>query len=114
MLLSQGTLPVYVGAPNVADFLPPRSVVEARDFGGDAERLSAHLTSLLDDPDKYLEYFAWKRGGNLPEAFQRKFAFVGTHAKCRLCRWAWARKYKYRWSQREQRPLSKSGGELLV
>jgi len=112
--LEAGTLPVYAGAPNVAEFLPPHSVVEVKDFEGDANKLAAHLASLLDDPDKYLGYFAWKRGGNLPEAFQRKFAFVGTHAKCRLCRWAWARKYRYGWSQREQRPLSKSEGALVV
>lgn len=27
-----GVLPVYFGAPNVADFVPPRSLVSARDF----------------------------------------------------------------------------------
>jgi hypothetical protein len=53
---------------------------------------------------RYLDYFAWKRAGNLPAAFQRKFSFINTHAKCRLCRWAYARKFGFRWNQREQRP----------
>ncbi len=103
--LEAGVLPVYLGAPNVAEFVPPSSVVEVRQFGHDVEKLARHLQGLLDEPERYLSYFAWKRRGNLPVAFQRKFGFVATHAKCRLCRWAWARKHKFAWDRRAQRPV---------
>ena len=63
--------------------------------------LPTHLASLLAQPDKYLEYFAWKRAP-LPSAFQHRLAFVGTHAKCRLCRWAYAKKFGFRWSRETQ------------
>ena len=109
--LEAGVLPVYNGAPNIADFVPPHSVVDVKDeaFGGNLEKVAAHLHSLLDDPAKYLEYFAWK-SHPMPEDFQKRFGgLVGTHAKCRLCRWAYARKYKLEWSQAEQRPLPTSG-----
>ena len=31
--LEAGVLPVYAGAPNVADFVPPNSVIELSSFG---------------------------------------------------------------------------------
>ena len=107
--LEAGVLPVYAGAPNVADFLPERSFVDARQFGGSLEALADHLHGLLREPRRYLEYFEWK-ARPLPEAFQRRFAFVNTHAKCRLCRWAYAKKYGLAWSVQSQRPKPPSGG----
>ena len=98
--LEAGTLPVYLGASNVKDFVPHRSVVELRDHGS-AEALAAHLKSLLDDPALYDSYFEWKRRP-LPDAFVSKFGFVATHAKCRLCRWAYATRHGYTWDQRRQ------------
>ena len=50
-------LPVYMGAPNLAEFVPPHSVVEVRAFGGRTEeglaKLAAHLNGLLDEPERY-------------------------------------------------------------
>ncbi len=101
-----------VAAPNVAEFLPEGAAIELRAFGGSIEKLVDHLHSLLDEPSRYMSYFAWK-SAPLPEAFQRRFGFVGTHAKCRLCRWAYARKYGLPWDQRRQRPLPTLGGVTL-
>ena len=98
--LEAGTLPVYLGASNVKDFVPHRSVVALRDHGS-AEALAAYLKSLLDDPALYDSYFEWKRRP-LPESFVSKFGFVATHAKCRLCRWAYATRHGYTWDQRRQ------------
>ena len=71
---------------------------------GDLTITATHLASLLAQPHKYLEYFAWKRAP-LPSAFQHRLAFVGTHAKCRLCRWAYAKKFGFRWSRETQEVL---------
>ena len=92
-----------MGAPNVAAFVPPNSVVQLRDFGGSVKALADHLRSLLDEPQKYLEKLAWKRSP-LPDAFHARFGFVATHAKCRLCRWAYARKFGLEWMRAEQQP----------
>ena len=65
-------------------------------------QLAAHLTSLLRDPAKYAAYFAWKEAP-LPRRFQQRMgSLVQTHAKCRLCKWAYARKYGFRWRQETQ------------
>ena len=100
--LEAGVLPIYLGAANVEEFVPPHSVVRAAAFSG-AEELAEHMQQLLREPERYLEYFRWKKQ-KLPASFQRKFGFVATHAKCRLCRWAYSHKYHFQWLQREQRP----------
>ena len=105
--LEAGVLPVYLGAPNVVDFVPPHSVVRRSDFASVAA-LAEHLASLLAHPSKYLEYFAWKHVP-LPNSFQHRLAFVGTHAKCRLCRWAYAKKFGFRWSRETQEVMLEEG-----
>lgn len=61
--LIAGSVPVYLGAPNVADFAPaPRSYVDVADFG-DPGRLAAYLDHLVRDPDAYAELLAWKTEG---------------------------------------------------
>ena len=100
--LEAGVLPVYLGAANVAEFVPPRSVVQVADFDG-VEKLAAHLQTLVREPERYLEYFQWKRRP-LPDSFQRKFGFVATHAKCRLCRWAYSKKFRFAWDRQAQVP----------
>src|SRR5690606_26281037 len=45
-----GTVPVYFGAPNVADFAPRHSYIDATNFSGPRE-LAAYLRHLLETPD---------------------------------------------------------------
>ena len=106
--LEAGVLPVYLGTTNVRDFVPPHSVVLRSDFESPAA-LAEHLASLLAHPSRYLEYFAWKRAP-LPGTFQRRLGFVATHAKCRLCRWAYARKFGFQWSRQTQEVVLGGGG----
>ena len=106
--LEAGVLPVYLGTANVVDFVPPHSVVQRGEFESVAA-LAEHLASLLAHPSRYLEYFAWKRAP-LPSTFQQRLGFVATHAKCRLCRWAYARKFGYRWSRDLQEVVFDEGG----
>jgi hypothetical protein len=59
--LVAGSVPVYLGAPNVADFAPgERCYLDVRDFAGPAE-LAAHLTALAADEEAYDGLLAWKR-----------------------------------------------------
>jgi len=98
--LESGTIPVYLGAPNVKDHLPGENcIVDALDFGivpgerpksgkdVDAARLAKHLRSILDDPEKFAAMHAWRK---LPlrEEFIRKYNFTKAHGRCRTCRWA--------------------------
>lgn len=69
--LGAGSVPVYLGAPNVADFAPgERCYVDARDFAGPRE-LAAHLAALATDEEAYAGLHAWRGRPLRPEFLRR-------------------------------------------
>jgi hypothetical protein len=52
-----GTVPVYLGAENVADYMPPRGWVDARAFGSGQD-----LWDFLVSERDAAAFFAWKQG----------------------------------------------------
>ena len=85
--LAMGAVPVYIGAPNVRDFAPAGSYIDARAFGS-PQALATFLLSLASDEDAYTRYLAWKAR---PPASQLS---AGVHAAlnasfarlvCKLC-----------------------------
>lgn len=106
--LEAGVVPVYLGAPNGAEFLPPGSAlfVPSRPNASVAVELAAALRALVASPARYAELLAW-RGRPLPAAYARRWApFVGASARCRLCRFAYAARHEatgnVSWSHAEQ------------
>jgi hypothetical protein len=79
-----GSVPVYLGAPNVDEFAPPGSYINAADFSSPAD-LAAYLKFLGNTPDAYEAYFAW-RSKPLPEGLARLLADIETSTFCRLMR----------------------------
>jgi hypothetical protein len=77
-----GTVPVYLGAPNAADFVPGGSYVDAASFGTPAE-LAAYLRHLIETPRDYETYLAW-RSRPLPERLAAQIGRLETHFRCRL------------------------------
>ena len=100
--LEAGVLPVYLGAPNIANFVPRNSIVDASKFQ-DPDDLAAYLQRLLDTPDEYRSHFQWKNEP-LSADFQHRFHFLNLHSDCRLCRWAFSRKFGFKWEQPRQAP----------
>lgn len=81
--LIAGSVPVYLGAPNVADFAPgPRSFIDTADFTGPAD-LAGYLNHLDQHPAEYEEYLSWKRDGPSP-AFRKLLEQIPPHVYCRL------------------------------
>lgn len=78
-----GSVPVYLGAPNVADFSPgDRAYIDARSFRGPAE-LAEYLRFLAAHPESYLEYLAWK-SAPLRAGFIQMVEAISVHPICRL------------------------------
>jgi hypothetical protein len=57
--LASGAVPVYMGAPNVDEFVPAGSVIKTQDFAG-PEQLAAHLRALAADADAYARLQQWR------------------------------------------------------
>jgi hypothetical protein len=98
--LASGTLPVYYGAPNVKEHVPPNSVIVADDFESPQD-LANHLVRLSTDRALYESYHQW-RYEPLDKSFVKKYAFTDTHSTCRMCRFAYATRHGLVWNHSMQ------------
>lgn len=95
--LVAGSVPVYLGAPNVEDFAPgDHCFVNVADFRGPGE-LAEYLTALAADERRYVEFFEWKRRPFRPQ-FLRLLETEKDHPLLRLAR---------RVCEASQRPVAK-------
>lgn len=79
-----GSIPVYLGAPNVEDFAPgDHCFINAADFP-DPAALARHLTSVASDEAAYRSYFAWKERP-FRKGFEWLLALETHHPLERLC-----------------------------
>jgi hypothetical protein len=88
-----GTLPVYLGAPNIHQHAPPNSIISWHDFES-TRALGEYLDKVAKDKELYESYHKW-RTQPLPESFHKKFDFTQVHSICRICRWAHSRTHGY-------------------
>ncbi|RVE51644.1 hypothetical protein evm_003776 [Chilo suppressalis] len=56
--LKNNAVPVVYGGANYSRFMPEGIYLNARDLG--VKKLAAKMNELIQDPDKYAEYFRWK------------------------------------------------------
>jgi len=81
--LLAGSVPIYRGAPNVAQFAPaPHSYIDTNDFSGPAE-LALFLRSLTDE--QYLRFHDWRLHGPTAE-WRERFEVFATPALARLAK----------------------------
>jgi hypothetical protein len=83
--LMAGSVPVYLGAPNVEDFAPgEHCYIESRDFAG-PKLLADYLVMLDRDPDAYAAYLRWKAQPLRP-SFLAMLERTRDRPFCTLCR----------------------------
>jgi hypothetical protein len=82
--LIAGSVPVYLGAPNVAELAPAeRCFVNVADFDGPRD-LADFLRVLGADSAQYDEYLSWKQTG-FSNSFKKLLEELAVHPICRLC-----------------------------
>ncbi|XP_020595241.1 alpha-(1,4)-fucosyltransferase-like, partial [Phalaenopsis equestris] len=81
--LDAGAVPIYFGAPNVWDFVPPNSIIDGSKFRS-MEELASYVKAVADDPVAYAEFHAWRRCGVLGNYGRARAASLDT-LPCRLC-----------------------------
>eukprot|EP00448_Togula_jolla_P015076 CAMPEP_0170589288 /NCGR_PEP_ID=MMETSP0224-20130122/11272_1 /TAXON_ID=285029 /ORGANISM="Togula jolla, Strain CCCM 725" /LENGTH=330 /DNA_ID=CAMNT_0010913039 /DNA_START=223 /DNA_END=1215 /DNA_ORIENTATION=+ len=88
--LQAGCIPIYLGAPNVRDFLPDaEAIIDYKDFGT-PELLVAEMERLANNKSAYEEKLAWKRRkmSELAPSFLQKARQMATSFQCQLCQLA--------------------------
>lgn len=85
--LLHGVVPVYLGAPNVADLVPDKdAIINLLDFA-DSRAAAAYLKAMLDDPAAmYGKHHAWRKRP-YTGAFAERLALSHKHRNfyCNLC-----------------------------
>jgi alpha-1,4-fucosyltransferase len=81
--LDAGAVPIYFGAPNVADFVPPRSIIDGSSFAS-LRLLADHVKRVARSPVLYAEYHAWRRCGVMGPYHRTRALSLDT-LPCRLC-----------------------------
>jgi hypothetical protein len=87
--LEAGCIPIYRGAPNIADFLPdPNAILDYDAFGSPAA-LASEMERLMRNRDAYEAKLAWKRKRfeDFPLPFQRLVHLARMpDARCQVCK----------------------------
>lgn len=83
--LITGSIPVYLGAPNISDFAPGENCFINTAEWDDPESLARYLLELSRDENLYAGYFEWKKKPFLPK-FSDMLELMRVHPFIRLCR----------------------------
>lgn len=81
--LDAGAIPIYFGAPNVWDLVPPNSIIDGSKFET-LENLAAYIKRVAADPVLYAGYHAWRRCGVAGNYYQTRAVSLDS-LPCRLC-----------------------------
>ena len=95
-----GTLPVYMGAPNVQDHVPEHSIISVHDFPS-TQALGEYLQQVLANKTLYESYHEW-RTKPLSDAFHRRYDMTHTHSVCRTCKFVYAKTRGWGWNSERQ------------
>eukprot|EP00026_Physarum_polycephalum_P011464 Phypoly_transcript_11693.p1 GENE.Phypoly_transcript_11693~~Phypoly_transcript_11693.p1 ORF type:complete len:362 (-),score=45.45 Phypoly_transcript_11693:27-1112(-) len=83
--LEAGTVPIYMGAPNIDQFAPSNhSIIKVADFDYNYEKLAEYLLYLDKHDDEYQKYLEWKKHP-LTGNFKKLQDYVKVDARCKLC-----------------------------
>jgi hypothetical protein len=94
MAFHSGTLPVLLGpdASNIREHVGSfNGAIYVDDFRT-VDDLAKYLIEVSNNQTLYESYHAWRKEP-YPEKFLEKYNFTLVHNTCRLCRWAFAKKY---------------------
>lgn len=97
---TSGTLPVYMGAPNVQDHVPEHSIISWHDFSS-TQALGDYLQRVIANKTLYESYHEW-RGKPLSEKFHRRYDMTHTHSVCRGCKFVYAKTRGWGWDSERQ------------
>jgi len=83
--LIAGSVPIYLGAPNINEFAPgDKCFIDVNSFDG-PESLAKYLISVSEDNELYQSYFSWKTN-NFRNSFLNLIEQNKEHAFVRLCK----------------------------
>ena len=101
--LIAGAVPIYLGAPNVGEFVPKGSVItiSANFTSDDVARVAEIIQKIFTNKQDYMKWVAFKQHP-LEDELVKTFNFTHVGPKCRLCRRIYADRNGFQWDHRQQ------------
>ena len=101
--LIAGAVPIYLGAPNINEFVPQNSVISIpwNFTSADIAQVVKVIQTIFTDEREYEKWTSFKQRP-YSDDFMRRFNFTRTDPKCRLCQRIFADKYGYKWNKEKQ------------
>jgi hypothetical protein len=101
MAFHAGTIPVVLGPTNIKEHVGSfHGAIYVDDFPT-VQDLAKYLIQVSNNQTLYESYHAWRKEP-YPDEFIRKYNYTRVHNTCRLCRWAFAKKYGLGWDHDKQ------------
>jgi hypothetical protein len=101
--LEVGSVPVFYGTSNIADFAPPHSYINAKDFSS-AKELADYLKFLDRNDDEYESYLEWKKKGDIGDNLRHLIAIRKINSICYLLqriKGMWINPYLTIWDRKD-------------
>jgi hypothetical protein len=97
-----GAVLAYMGPSNAHEILPsPKAVVNANGFNS-WDKFGAFVKNISESKELWESYQSWRTDEPALAAFERRFNFTRTSPQCRICRWAYAKRYGLGWNHEQQ------------
>jgi Glycosyltransferase family 10 (fucosyltransferase) C-term len=100
--LMSGAVLAYMGPSNAHEILPsPKTVLNANGFNN-WDKFGAFVKNISESKELWESYQSWRTDEQALSAFERRFNFTRTSPQCRICRWAYAKRYGLGWNHEQQ------------
>ena len=101
--LVAGAVPIYLGAPNVEEYIPSNStiIVPTNFTENDISILATVVKKIFTDEAEYERWISFKHH-DYEDWFKKRFSFTQVGNKCRLCRRVLAQREGYSWDHDSQ------------
>ena len=101
--LVSGAVPIYLGAPNVKEFIPSNSaiIVPPNYTENDIASVAQAVKKIFDDESEYERWTSFKHH-DYEDWFKKRFSFTRVSYLCRLCRKVFAQREGYSWDRDSQ------------
>eukprot|EP00122_Pirum_gemmata_P010828 Pgem_evm1s10022 len=96
LALMSGTLPIYLGATDVLEHVPTKSIILVQDFENN-EELGKYLKYLANNETAYNEYHDWRYKPMEKKWFDKYDQITRVDYRCRSCRYVYAMNHNLTW-----------------
>ena len=102
--LTAGSIPVYFGAPNIREHVPPNSIIVGGDYSSKTDMVE-YLNQIKTSKDDWEKMHAWRDDEKSLAGMNDKYGFLkgkSSSSYCRICRWTLATRYSLGWDHQKQ------------